>query len=137
MVMRQNGARRGGFLLVDCLIAMSLMAGAVVATVALYRSVVRDCRVTQERLSAALVARSELERLRAIPYDRIPAGAATRLPLTLPAAQHLKGAGEFLTVRELEPGLKEATVRVEWESPQGRPLMVEMGAVFSREGGAR
>jgi hypothetical protein len=119
----------------DALVALALVAASVFICVAFFRTEVREVRRTQDEFAALLIAESEIERLHTLPYDRIAAGDAQPLALTLPSAAHLKEAAATLTVKELQPGLKRAEVRVEWSSSKGRRLHVEQAAEFSVEAG--
>jgi hypothetical protein len=117
------------------LVALALIASSVLVCVAFFRTEAREVRGTQDEFAALLIAESEIERLRTLPYDRIAAGEAQPLALTLPSAAHLKESAATLTVKELQPGLKRAEVRVEWSSSKGRRLHVEQAAEFSAEAG--
>ncbi len=128
------GYRQTGFVLMNVLAALALLAGGVFVSAVFFRTEVREIRGTQERFAALLIAESEIERLHTLTYNDIPVGASHALKLTLPSAKRLKESSGTLSVREIEPGLKEATVRIGWSSPRGRPLFVEMTGVFSREG---
>ena len=130
--MKRGHRLSAGFLLMDALVALAVLAGGVFVSVAFFRTEVRELRNTHERLAALLIAESEIERLRALPYDNIPVGDGQSLGLKLPSARRLKGAAGALTVKETEPGLKAATVRVEWISPKGRPLRVELSSEFAK-----
>lgn len=118
----------------DFLAALALLSMGVFASMTFFRTEVREVRNTHERFAAALLAESEIERLRALPYDQIPIGEKQALKLTLPAAARVKGAAALLTVTESEPGLKTATVEITWRSPKDRPLRVEMSSSFAAEG---
>jgi hypothetical protein len=94
---------------------------------------VRELRSTQDEFAAMLIAESEIERLHTLPWDRIAVGETQPLLLTLPSAAHLKEAAATLTVKELQPGLKRAEVRVEWTSSTGRRLHTEQAEEFAME----
>ncbi len=129
-------ARRGSdaaFLLMDALLALTLITGILFASVVLFGKQVRAVRNTHERLAAMLIAESEIERLRTLPYERIETGAARPLSLALPSAARLKECSATLMVTELSPGLKRAEVRVQWSSPKGRPLGATMASEFAAE----
>jgi len=66
--------RNAGFLLMDALAAFALMTGAVFTCVVFFRAEVREVRNTQERLTALLIAESEVERLHTLRYDQIVPG---------------------------------------------------------------
>jgi hypothetical protein len=117
----------------DAMVALALVASSVLVCVAFFRSEVRELRRTQDEFAALLIAESEIERLHTLPYDRIAAGEAQPLALTLPSAAHLKEAAATLTVKELQPGIKRAEVRIEWSSATGRRLRVEQAAEFTSE----
>ena len=125
--------RRSGFVMADAMLALALIASAVFVSLAFFRSEVRELRRSQDEFAALLIAESEIERLHTLPYDRIAAGEAQPLALTLPSAARLKEAAATLTVKELLPGIKSATVRVEWTSSTGRRLRVEQAAEFTTE----
>lgn len=136
MVIHSPGRRRG-FALLDVILAMALLSTGVFVVMVFCRNEAREQRNSHERLVAQLAAESELERLRTVSYDRIAAGDRQAVASTLPSMQKLKEAKTFLTVAEVEPGLKQATARVEWSSPVGKPQFVEFTAHFSREGQPR
>ena len=132
MVRFARGQR--GFVMMDALAALALLTTAVFTSVVFFRNEVRASRTLQERFAASLIAESEMERLHTLRYDDIPIGADQALNLALPSAKQLKQCAATLSVRQAQPGLKEATVRVQWRSPTGRPLLVEMRGAFSRAG---
>jgi len=119
--------------MVDALVALALVVTSVFVSLAFFRAEVREVRGTQDQFAALLIAESEIERLHTLPYDRIAAGEAQPLALTLPSAAHLKEAAATLTVKELQPGLKRAEVRIEWSSSTGRRLRVEQAEEFTTE----
>ena len=129
----RHSIRRSAFVLVDAIVALALVASAVFVCVAFFRSEVREVRSTQDEFAALLIAESEIERLHTLPYDRISAGEAQPLVLTLPSAARLKEAAATLTVKELQLGLKRAEVRIEWTSSTGRRRRVEQAAEFTTE----
>ena len=120
--------------MMDAMLALALVASSVLVCVAFFRSEVRELRGAQDAFNAQLIAESEIERLRALPYERLALGAAQPLALTLPSAARLKESAATLTVKELQPGLKRAEVRIEWSSSKGRRLHVEQAAEFTPEG---
>ena len=126
-------SRRSAFVMADAMVALALVVASVFVCVAFFRSEVRELRSTQDEFAALLIAESEIERLYTLPYDRIAAGEAQPLALTLPSAAHLKEATATLTVKELQPGLKRAEVRIEWSSSTGRRLRVEQAEEFTTE----
>jgi hypothetical protein len=117
----------------DALLALVLIVASVFVSLAFFRSQVRELRGTQDEFNALLIAESEIERLHTLSWDRIPLGEAQQLALALPSAAHLKESAATLSVKELEPGLKRAEVRVEWSSSTGRRLHVEQAEEFARE----
>ena len=131
----RTATRRGtrSVILMDVLASLALIGGAVMVLLVFFRTEMHEVRRSHERAAAQLVAESEIERLRTLSYDEIPVHAGRALPLSLPSAKRLKEARILLTVKEVEPGLKQVAVRVEWLSRRGRPLAAEMAAVFSRE----
>ena len=134
MVRSRYNSRRRGFLLMDALGALAMLGAGVFLSMAFFRAEVKEVRSTHERFAALLIAESEIERLRTLPYERIPIGEGQPLELKLPSAKHLKEATGTLTVQEIAPGLKAATVRIHWSSPRGTPLRVELSSEFSRAG---
>ena len=128
-----HSKRRPGFVLMDAMVALALLSSAVFVFVAFFRAEVRELRGTQDEFNALLIAESEIERLHTLPYGRIAVAEAQPLPLALPSAAHLKEAAATLTVKELQPGLKRADVRIEWISSTGLRLHVEQEAEFTAE----
>lgn len=128
--------RRGihsGFVYMDVMFALAILGSTVFAALVFYRAQVRETRNTHEKLSALLIAESEIERLRATPYAEIATGTAMPLTISLPAAGRVKEIASSLTVVETAPGRKEATVRIEWDSPKGNRRHVETSAWLARE----
>ena len=134
---RYHGLGRRGFVMMDVLAAFALLAGGVFLSVVFFRTEVRELRYTHERLAALLIAESEIERLHTLSYEEIARGDGQPLNLTLPSARRLKEGRGTLSVKEIEPGLKNVTVRIQWSSPRGRPCFVEMRSVLSKEGRLR
>ena len=128
---RKSRARSKGFLLLDGAVAMMLLSVGVFAAVVFFRTEVRELRSTHERFAAQLIAESEMERLRALPYDAVRTDE--NAPLDLPAVKQLREARGRIRVTEIEDGLKSATVRVEWRTPAGSPLYAEAAGLFARE----
>ena len=126
-------SRARGFILVDCLVALAMVATGIFTLTLLFRSEARELRTTHERFAAQLAAESEIERLRAVSFDAIPLGARQPLPLALPSMQRLKEARAVLTVSAPAPGVKSALVRVEWSSSTGKPLFTELAGLFTKE----
>ena len=131
---RPRGGRACGVVMMDVLAALALLGAGVFMSVTFFRSEVRELRYTQEKFAAMLIVESEIERLHTLSYEAIEVGAGQALALDLPSARRLKEARGSMSVREIEPGLKEVTVRTTWSSSRGRPLFVEMSCVVSREG---
>ena len=129
---RRETARRGGFVMVDALIALAVLGFGVFFMVAFFRSEVRELRYAHDRLTAQLLAESEIERLRGIPHEEIKNGSA--LDLSLPSAERLANVRGRLAVETPAPGWKRATVRIEWDSPKGWPVSVELSGDFAEEG---
>ena len=129
--------RRRGFVLLDTLAALALLAGGVLMATVFFRTEVRELRFTHERFAAMLIAQSEIERLHTISYEQILSGAGRPLDLNLPSAKRVKEINGTLTVVKRSPGLKAATVRIDWRSPSGTPHHVKLTNVFSREGSRR
>jgi len=126
---------RAGYLLLDILCAFALLAGGVLVTLVFLRTEVADMRINQERMAAKLIAESEIERLCAASYEAIPTGASIRLNISLPSYAQLGDSPEArLTVVEIGPGLKKATVRVSWLTRRRTPMLVEFTRLFAREG---
>ena len=125
---------RRATVMLDVMAALALLGMGVFTSAVFFRNEVRELRHSQERLAATLIVESELERLGTLAYDAIPAGDKQPLASDLPSARRLKEGSGWLTVKEIEPGLKQVTVRATWSSPRGRPVFVEMSSVLSREG---
>ena len=135
MVRSHNLRRRfGAFMLVDVLAALALIAGTIMLAVVFFRTQVREVRGIHERFAARLIAESEMERLRTLPYGVIPVGAKQPRQVTFPSAMRLKEARVTLDVQEIESGLKRARVLVQWSSRAGKPRRAELTGEFSREG---
>ena len=132
--MVKHPTRSAGFVFMDALVALAILGAGVFLSMAFFRAEVKEVRSTHERFAALLIAESEIERLRTLPYERIPIGEGQPLALKLPSARHLKEATGTLTAQEIGPGLKAATVRIHWSSPRGTPLHVELSSEFSRAG---
>ena len=124
---------RRGFALMDCLAALALLGSGVFLALAFFRVQVREIRYTQDRLTALLIAQSEIERLHTESFDAIDAAPDQPLDLSLPSAKRLKGAAGTLSVEETEAGLKKAVVRIQWRTATGRPLHLTLSCTFSRE----
>ena len=130
--MNRRARRDGGFAMIDAMMALMVLTTGVFTCVAFFRSQVREIRYEQDRTAAALIAESEIERLVTLPFGEIVSDPA--LKPALPSAERLKKSSAALTVEEIEPGLKEATVRVEWETAKGARMGVQLARWFSREG---
>jgi hypothetical protein len=125
--------RQAGFVYMDAMIALVLLGGAILTSLVFFRAEAKEIRGSHERLSALLVAESEMEHLRATPFEAVPLGTAMPLVPTVPSAGRIKALSETLTVVEGGPGMKEATVRVEWDSPKGLRRHVELTGWISGE----
>lgn len=117
--------RTSAFVYMDVILSMALLGGGILVSMTFFRNEARAVRNTHERLSAMMIAESELERLRALPPDQIQIGKDMPLQSSLPAADRMKNFSETLTVSLDKIGLKVATIRVEWESSRGRREHVE------------
>ena len=133
MVKRGSATKPPGFVLLDCMAALVLLTGAVFVLVTFFRAEVREIRATHERFAAQLLAESEMARLRLLPYEDLKSGEQRMAAEELPALKRLKEGRVKVAVEEIESGLKEITVRVEWESPRGRALSAELTGVFAEE----
>jgi Tfp pilus assembly protein PilV len=131
-VNRKSRGESPGFLLLDGAVALMLLGVGVFAAVVFFRTEVRELRGQHEQFAALLIAESEMERLRALPYDEMRTDE--NAPLALPAAKQLREARGRILVTEIEDGLKSATVRVEWRTPSGIPMHAEAAGLFAREG---
>jgi len=128
----RNRGTAAAFILVDILAALTVFGGGILLVVTFFHAEVRQTRTMHELSAGRLLALSEVERLSAVPYDAIPVGANQPLALTLPAAARLKAARGTLTVREIRPGLKEATVRIVWDTPGRHHLQAELTRRYAR-----
>ncbi len=112
-----------------------LLGGGVLVTLVFLRTEVAEMRINQRRIAAKLIAESEIERLRIASYETIPTGDNMPLEVALPSYAQLGDSAEArLTVVEIEPGLKRATVRVSWLTRRRAPMLVEFTRLFAREG---
>ena len=123
------------FLLTDALAALALFGGGILLAMTFFQAEVREVRASHERCAGILLAESEIERLTTVAYDAIRTGKDQPLTLTVPSARRLKNVRGTLTVREVESGLKEATVRIVWDTPRRATRQVEMMRLFALEGG--
>lgn len=128
----RNRRMDAAFILVDILAALTVFGGGILLTVTFFHAEVRETRTMHELSAGRLLALSEIERLAAVPYDAILLGANQPLALTLPAAARLKAARGILSVREIRPGLKEATVRIVWDTPRRHHLQAELTRRYAR-----
>jgi len=135
VTLRSFTRERRGYMLLDCLAALALLSMGVFVSVRFFRTEVREIRYSHDRLAVLLIAQSEVERLHAIPFDRIVLGENQPLELALPSAERIQECTGRLSVVAVEPGLKEATVRIEWLSPKGVPRHVTASSVFCKESG--
>jgi len=126
-----------GFLLLDALAGLALMGGAVFLCLLFFRTEVGEGRARHERYAALLLAESEIERLCTAPYAGIPAGDNQALVLTLPSARQLKEGKALLSVKEIEPGIKQGTVTIQWLTREGHPQRMELTREFTAEGQPR
>ena len=122
-----------GYVMMDTLAALALLGMGIFVAVVFFRAEVREIRYSHDRLAALLIAQSEIERLHTIPFDRIAVGEGQSLNLALPSAKRVKDCAGRLTIDRIEPGLKRATVRIDWRSARGLPLHVTASSVFSKE----
>jgi len=126
----RRGAR--GYLLIETMIALMLLGGVVMTGVTFMEAETRDVRISHERFAAALAAESELERLRALPFEQIRVGAGQALAPGAPSMQCLPDAAGELNVVETAPGLKSATVVIRWRPPVGPRTECRLSALFAR-----
>ena len=133
MVKARQRFRRRGFVLLDILTALAVLSTGVFVAMVFFRAHVRELRYMQERFAAILLAESEIEYLRALPYEDIRVGESRPVSLRLQSAGQLREATGRLAVQEIKPGLKTAEVRIRWVSPKGRSVGVEMASKFSKE----
>jgi Tfp pilus assembly protein PilV len=117
----------------DVMLALALLSGGVMVTLVFFRNEAREVRSTHERLSALMIAESEIERLRATPFEAIQVGPDLPVAPNVPAAERMKEFSETLTVVKTEDGMKQATVRVEWDSSKGQRRHVELAGWISGE----
>lgn len=129
----KNRTAHSGFIMMDAVTALAIIAGTLLVALAFYRAEVRELRLSQEKFAALLIAESEIERLRTVPYDGIVPGDARDTALALPSAARLKKCSASVAVAEIAPGLKRAEVRVEWLSPLDKPLTVTLASEYAVE----
>lgn len=125
---------RHAFVMTDVLAALTVLGGGILLALTFFQAEVREVRTTYERYAGLLLAESEIERLTTLPYHAITPGKDQSLTLSMPSAQKLKNVRGTLSVREIGPGLKEATVRVVWDTRRRHTRKVAMTRLFAREG---
>jgi len=119
----QSRDHRAGYMLAECAVSLALVAGtvAVVGTL-IFRQTLAVREVRQAQIAGG-IAELQIERLRAMPFDRIRNVEAKRLDLTSPAAGQLRDAEARITIRERDPkhpGLKHVIVEVRWRATRKR-----------------
>lgn len=124
--------RARGYLLIETMVALMLLGGVVMTGVTFMEAETRDVRISHERFAAALAAESELERLRALPFDQIKVGAGQALAPDAPSMGRLPDAAGELVVVESAPGLKTATVVIRWRPPVGPRTECRLSALFTK-----
>jgi prepilin-type N-terminal cleavage/methylation domain-containing protein len=76
MAPRAEASRRG-FTLVEVMVSMLLLSIVAVSLASFISVTARSSRLAESRASAALVARQELDRLKATPFDRLRVGSSS------------------------------------------------------------
>ncbi len=131
--MVKTNRRNAAFMLVDTIAALTLLVGGVTVALMFFRAEVREVRGANERVTGLLMAQSEIERLITLPFAELSVGANQPLQLTLPSTRRLKAVRGTLSVKELAPGLKEATVRIVWDTPRRYTMEASLTRLFARE----
>jgi hypothetical protein len=126
-------SRQAAFTLIDALAALMLFSAGVLAAVMFHFAEVREIRHMHERTVGLLAAESELERLAALPFERLAVGADRPLDLDLPSVHTLMRPRGTLTVTKVAPGLREATVHIVWDTPRRFTREVALTRRFAGE----
>ena len=130
IVMRIRVSRCRGFSLIEVLVAIGIVGAAFAAAEALVHAIPL-ARMTRDEGLALVIARGELENVRAAGYAAVPASGSfsSSLMASLPS-----GAGT-LAVSDFNAGTKEVTVTVSWQEPALPARSLRMSTLIAETGG--
>lgn len=132
-----------GYVLVEAAIALCVVTAAFVGVFALAHQVLRVSDSMKNELYAAQVAESELERLRALPWERLAAQEPTRAldPATTPGLAEVSGGTGSVRVQPVEgggnEGLRAVSVRIAWVGRDGRAKELAVATLMADRGKER
>lgn len=111
--------RRRAYLLIETAMAGLLIALAMTMTVRLLAWVASERRSAERRGWAAQEAANAMERLAALPFDRLDPSAAKAAARLSPAASGLLPGGRVAVEVADDAGLKRIDVEVRWWLSEG------------------
>lgn len=112
---------RGGFTLLENMMALSLLALSFLFVASVFPASNRSLEHSTHRLAASFVAATQLENARAQAYSAL-AGDSGSTPFTATAGGHAEAPTTFkwtTTVTTVATGLKDVVVTVTWTDPDG------------------
>ena len=130
IAMRIRISRCRGFSLIEVLVAIGIVGAAFAAAEALVHAAPL-ARLTRDADLALVIARGELENVRAAGYADMPVSGSfsSSLMASLPS-----GTGT-LTVSDFNTGTKQVTVTVSWQDPALSARSLRMSTLVTTTGG--
>lgn len=134
---RRRAARRGGFTLIEVMIALSILAAGLLTVAAAQLYAMRGGSTGRHTSDAATVAHSQIENLQRMSFDDddldATGGAWTNPPVLVPVTVQSTPVDMVemtyslqWRITDVDPNLKAVDVRVTWDEPQrpGRTLIL-------------
>jgi hypothetical protein len=122
-------ARRRALTIVEVTVALGLLAFGLVLTAQLLGLAARQRQAAGQLLVAQLEASNALERIAAMPYDRVTSESLGNLTLSNDAKATLADGqlkAKVETAADSGPRHKRITVEVAWPMGEGPPRTVEL-----------
>lgn len=115
--------RRIGIAMLEVIVALTILTGAVFATIGLYTAGLNKLRATGETAIALEALQNELETLRTLPFGELATGEQLPFRSVTPGLDRLVGAAGAVDILETDTdGLRQVTVRVRWRGEHGRSI---------------
>jgi type II secretory pathway pseudopilin PulG len=117
--------------LIEVTVAVAIIGTMIVAAGSLFTRIPVDGRVVRDQDLALRIARNEVESLRAVGYDALPASG----PFTDALLDSLPSGGASITITDYSAKTKQADVSVSWIPSDGIPRQVSLTTLITQNSG--
>ena len=115
-----RGNARGGFSLIEQIVAAALLAAVMVTLIPLLVLVGQECRTTEQRQAAMMEVENLMDRLTAQSWDELTDESVERVELSDHLRQRLKDPSLVIKVQAVDDNAKRIRIEMTWKHRSGQ-----------------